>query len=141
VNYLVDTNVISEIRKGTRCDQHVASWFAEIDDDEIHLSVLVLGEIRGGIEKLRSRDPVQAATIAAWLTRVVDSCAERILPVDRYVAETWGRLVARRPLPVVGGLLAATALVHRMTLVTRNERDVIGLGATILNPFKPRSRG
>ena len=135
--FLIDTNVISEWRKGTRCDANVASWFASIDADDLYLSVMVLGEIRKGIEGLRSRDPLQARALDTWLARVDKAFGDRILPIDGEVADGWGRLNAIRPISVVDGLLAATAKIHQLTLVTRNESDVAGLGATVLNPFHP----
>lgn len=135
MNFLIDTNVISEVRKGTRCDAGVAAWYASIDDSDLFLSVLVLGEIRKGIELARPRDPAKADALEAWLVAVAAAFGERILPIDRAVGDQWGRMCALRPLSTIDGLLAATAKVHRMTLVTRNEADVAGLGADVLNPF------
>lgn len=135
MSYLIDTNIISEVRKGTRCDPKVTAWYATIHDADLYLSVLVLGEIRRGIELARRRDPAKAAALEAWLTAVNDAFAERILPIDRDVAGEWGRMAATRPIPTIDGLLAATAKVHRMTLVTRNEAHVAGLGAKVRNPF------
>jgi predicted nucleic acid-binding protein len=135
VKYLVDTNVISEIRKGTRCNPGVSVWYATVVDEDLCLSVLVLGEIRKGVELLRSRDPQQAQVLEAWLDTVAEAFGERALPIEAAVAEEWGRLNAVRPIPVIDGLLAATAKVHSLTLVTRNEADVAGLGAAVLNPF------
>jgi toxin FitB len=135
--FLIDTNIISEWRKGERCNANVASWFASIDANDLYLSVLVLGEIRKGIEGLRSRDPLQARALDAWLARVDKAFGDRILPIDSEVADEWGRLSAIRPISIVDGLLAATAKIHQMTLVTRNESDLAGLGATVLNPFHP----
>ena len=135
MNYLIDTNIISEVRKGDRCDPNVASWYETIEDASLYLSVLVIGEIRKGIEKVRPKDNAQARAIENWLKAVDKAFGERILPVDRAVADEWGRLNATRPLPVIDGLLAATAKVHRMTLVTRNTAD-IGLSVPILNPFE-----
>ena len=137
MSFLIDTNVISEVRKGSRCDVNVAAWYASIDDADLHLSVLVLGEIRRGIELARPRDPAKAEALEAWLAEVEVAFGERVLPVDRAVTDAWGRMGAARPIPVIDGLLAATAKVHRMTLVTRNDADVVGLGAKLLNPFKP----
>jgi predicted nucleic acid-binding protein len=136
VSYLIDTNIISEVRKGARCDPNVTAWYATVNDAELYLSVLVLGEIRRGIELARARDPVKTAALETWLSAVVDAFADRILPVDRNVAELWGSMAAMRPIPTIDGLLAATAKVHRMTLVTRNDADVAGLGADVLNPFR-----
>ncbi len=138
MNYLIDTNIISEVRKGPRCDPNVASWYEKIDDASLYLSVLVIGEIRKGIERIRPKDNAQANAIEKWLQAADKAFGERILPVDRAVANEWGRLNASRPLPVIDGLLAATAKTHRMTLVTRNTADIAGLDVYILNPFELR---
>lgn len=135
MSYLLDTNVVSELRKGPRCDAGVAEWMAGTDERELFLSVLVVGEIRNGIEKVRRRDPAGASALSAWLASVQALHEQRILPVDLRVAEEWGRLAARRSIPVVDGLLAATALVHGLTLVTRNTRDVTATGVALLDPF------
>jgi predicted nucleic acid-binding protein len=135
VNYLIDTNIISEVRKGARCNPNVASWYGKIADANLYLSVLVIGEIRKGIERIRPKDGAQANAIENWLAAVDRAFGERILPVDRAVANEWGRLNASRPLPVIDGLLAATAKIHGMTLVTRNTVDIADLGVHILNPF------
>ena len=138
MNYLIDTNIISEVRKGKRCDANVASWYQTIADTSLYLSVLVIGEIRKGIENLRPKDSAQAKAIESWLVAVNTAFGERILPVDRAVADEWGRLNASRQLPVIDSLLAATANVHRMTLVTRNIADIANLDVHVLNPFKWR---
>ncbi len=138
MNYLIDTNIISEVRKGTRCDPNVASWYEKIEDASLYLSVLVIGEIRKGIERIRPKDRAQASAIEDWLLAVDKAFGERILPVDRAVANEWGRLNASRPLPVIDSLLAATAKIHRMTLVTRDTADIADLGVRILNPFELR---
>jgi toxin FitB len=135
VSFLIDTNIISEVRKNARCDRTVAVWYASIDDSDLYLSVLVTGEIRRGIELARRRDPAKAAALEGWLNEVDAAFGDRILPIDRPVTDEWGRMSAQRPIPVVDGLLAATAKVHRMTLVTRNDADIAGLGADVLNPF------
>jgi predicted nucleic acid-binding protein len=135
MTFLIDTNIISEIRKGSRCDTNVAAWYASINDTDLYLSVLVMGEIRKGIELARSRDAAKAETLEAWLNAVDLAFGDRILPFDRAASDEWGRMSALRPIPVIDGLLAATAKINRMTLVTRNEKDVAGLGAKWLNPF------
>ena len=140
MNFLVDTNVVSEVRKGAACNRKVAAWYTSIDDGDLYLSVLVTGEIRKGIELVRRRDPAKATALEKWLEEVDLAFGERILPIDRAVTDEWGRMSARRPIPVIDGLLAATAKVHRMVLVTRNDADVAGLGARILNPFKIGAR-
>lgn len=139
MNYLIDTNVISEVRKGERCDRHVAAWYAAIDDADLYLSVLVLGEIRRGVERARPADPTRARALDRWLSAVAKSFAGRILAVDSAVADEWGRMTAKRAAPSIDALLAATAKTHGMTLVTRNIADVADLGADILNPFEARN--
>lgn len=103
------------------------------------MSVLTVGEIRQGIEQLRGRDALRAETLAQWLTGLSRAYADRVLPVDLAVAEEWGRLraTASRTVPVIDALLAATAKVHGLTLVTQNDRDFKGLGVSVLNPLKP----
>ena len=138
MTYLLDTNVLSELRKGRRCDPGVAAWFSGVTDADLCLSVLVVGEIRRGIEAIRRRDAGKAATLDQWLARLLRDHEERILPVDREVAEEWGRLTATRAASVVDSLLAATARVHGLTLVTRNTRDVQWTGVSCMNPFTAR---
>jgi toxin FitB len=135
VAYLVDTNVISELRKGERADPGVASWFAELADEEVFLSVLAIGEIRRGIESVRRRDPDAAAVLDRWLGQVAAQHGDRILDIDRSVAEEWGRMNVPDPLPVVDGLLAATASVSGLILATRNTADVERTGVDCVNPF------
>jgi len=139
VSYLLDTNVLSELRKGPRCNTHVAAWFGPVPNDEIYLSVLVIGEIRRGIERLRSRDAQAAAALERWLTQVTAGHRGRILAVGHVVAEEWGRLTAVRSLSTIDSLLAATAKVHGLTLVTRNVTDIAATGVAYLNPFEPTS--
>jgi predicted nucleic acid-binding protein len=134
--YLIDTNVISEVRKGKRCDPRVSLWYRRIGDDELFLSVLVVGEIRQGVEQLRTRNPPQARALEQWLDELMMNFGERILPIDNRVAQSWGRLAARGSFPVIDALLAATADAHGLTLVTRNIKDVQRSGARCLNPFE-----
>ena len=135
MSYLLDTNVVSEIRK-PRPHARVASWYETVEGRELFLSVLVVGEIQQGVVRLRRRDRRQAATYETWLHGLKSSFADRILPVTRDVALEWGRLNVGDPLPVVDGLLAATANVHRLTLVTRNVGDMARTGVALLNPFE-----
>ena len=135
MSYLVDTNVISELRKGRRCDPGVASWFAQVTSEDIYLSVLTLGEIRKGIENIRRRDAPAAEALEDWFRELEDSHVDRFLPVEQPTAEQWGRFNVPDPLPVMDGLLAATAKVHGLTLVTRNIKDVKRTGVVCLNPF------
>jgi hypothetical protein len=102
----------------------------------LHLSVLVIGEGRKGVDRLRSRDAARARALERWLDGIAQSYGNRIIPIDRAVAEEWGRLNGPRPLPVIDSLLGATANVHGMTLVTRHVRDLAGTGVKLLNPFE-----
>lgn len=136
MSFLLDTNVISELRKGPRADPAVTRWFSGLSDEEIFLSVLVVGEIRRGIERIRRRDAPSARALDAWLRRLFGAYGERVLPIDREIAEEWGRMNAPRPLPVVDGLLAATARVHGLTLATRNVADIARTGADYVNPWE-----
>jgi len=135
LSYLIDTNIVSELRKGRRCDPGVASWFAEVSSDEVYLSALTLGELRKGIENIRRRDAASAAALDVWFRELEASHSDRILPVDQVIAEQWGRFNVPDPLPVLDSLLAATASVRGMTLVTRNLKDVERTGVDCLNPF------
>jgi toxin FitB len=137
LSYLLDTNVISELRKGDRINPKVASWFAEVAEEEVFFSTLTLGEIRRGIESVRRRDSKSAAVLEGWLGRVLEQHRERILPVDRAIAEEWGRMDVPDRLPTVDGLLAATAKVFGLTLATRNVGDVERTGVSCVNPFDP----
>ena len=133
--YLLDTNVLSELRKRTRADAKVLAWFAGAATDELFVSVLALGEIRRGIEQARLKDPAQAMALERWLHGLQHLYSDRILPIGDKIADRWGRLSLSHPLSTVDGLKAATALVHDLTLVTRNISDVSRTGATVLNPF------
>ena len=139
MSLLVDTNVLSELRKGARANADVRRWFEGVSAEEIYLSVLVVGELRRGVERVRRRDAKQAAALERWLTRITTDHAERILPVDGLVAEQWGRLTARQPGSVIDTLMAATALVHGLVLVTRNVKDVAWTGVSWLDPFEDPS--
>jgi hypothetical protein len=138
VTWLVDTNVLSELRKGERADAGVREWFAGALDEDLFTSVLVLGEVRRGIESLRRRDAAAALALEQWLERLTAGFADRILQIDATVADRWGSLNVPDPVPVVDGLLAATALVHDMVLVTRNTRDVERTGVRLLDPTSSR---
>jgi predicted nucleic acid-binding protein len=133
---LLDTNVVSELRKGSRADARVQAWFATIPEDEVFLSVVVLGEVRRGIERIRPTDPDQATVLERWLQRLTRQHADRLVSVDRHVADQWGRFSAERNVSPVDVLMAATARVHGLILVTRNTRHVAWTGVPCLNPFE-----
>lgn len=134
--YLIDTNILSEVRKGARCHRKVAAWLRKTRDDELFLSVLVVGEIRQGIERLRPRNLRRARSLEDWLNDLMTSFSDRILPIDERVAQIWGRRNGRHALPVIDSLLAATAEARGMTLVTRNVKDIRSSGVRFLNPFE-----
>jgi len=135
MGFLIDTNVLSEIRKGARANPGVRDWFLQVEGNALYLSVLTLGEIRQGIERIRRRDPAAAEVLQQWLLQLEADASERVLPVSRIVADRWGYINAPDKLPTIDGLLAATALVHDLILVTRNVRDVERSGVKLLNPF------
>jgi predicted nucleic acid-binding protein len=135
VTYLLDTNVLSETRK-RQPEAGVATWIAATPPDRLHVSVLTLGEIEQGIARVRGRgDRNQAYALERWLRDVQAGFEDRILPVILPVAAAWGRQQYTRPLPVIDALLAATARVHDLTVVTRNVKDFELAGVQVLNPF------
>ena len=136
VKYLLDTNIISEIRKGPRCHPSVAAWYSNLEEESLYLSVLVLGEIQKGIEGLRGRDAGKANVLDLWLEQLQISFQSQILPVDIAISQEWGRLSSLHTVPVIDGLLAATATAHRLVLVTRNTQDFADLGIQLINPFE-----
>ena len=134
MSFLLDTNVLSEARKPAG-DPQVRTGVARTPGTDLYISVLVIGEIRQGIERSRRRDPAQATIFDTWLTTLRQTYADRLLPVTAEIAETWGRLNVPDPLPTIDGMLAATALVHGLTLVTRNTSDVARSGVQLFNLF------
>ena len=137
MSFLLDTNVVSELRKRERANPRVLAWFNDVAEDEIHLSVLAIGELRRGVEGVRKRDPVQAAALDRWVGRLTANHAERIIPVDGPIADRWGRLTSGRVASVIDTLMAATAIEHGLVLVTRNVKDVAWTGVSYLDPFVP----
>ena len=132
--FLVDTNIISETRK-PRPNEGLLSWMAMVEAEALFMSVMSAGEIRKGIEILRARDADAASEIEVWLKDVERAFGERLLPIDSEVADAWGGISVRSKVDHVDVLLAATAKVHGLTLVTRNTKHVEGLGVPLLNPF------
>lgn len=138
--YLIDTNVVSELRKGTRADAGVRAWFEAHAGESLWLSALVVGELRRGVELTRRRDAKTGRALDRWLRGITTDFADQILPVTTEVCEQWAMLNVPDPVPVVDGLLAATALVHDLVLVTRNTADVERTGVPLVNPFAPPTR-
>lgn len=132
--FLLDTNVVSELRRRKR-NRGVVEWLEKIDDNLLHLSVITLGEIRRGTRRLHLHDPTQAVQLEAWLDGLRSSFAARILPIDEAVALRWGELGIHQPISVADGLLAASALHHNLTIVTRNVSDFEPNRVPVLNPF------
>ena len=136
MRYLLDTNVVSELRKGPACAPEVAAWISSIDSSDLGMSVLALGEIRHGIEVLRRRgDTLQAAIFDEWLARLRSEFADRCIGVSAAIAERWGELRGIAPLPPIDGLMAATALEHGLTFVTRDTGPLVSTGVPLLNPW------
>jgi predicted nucleic acid-binding protein len=137
MRYLIDTNVLSELRKRTRCHPSVAAWeHTELAPHGGAVSVLTIGEIRKGIDLISQRDPQQASSLEFWLNGLLENFVDRILPITTEVALEWGRLNGLRPLPAVDSMLAATANVHGLILATRNVGDLVNVGVSVVNPFE-----
>lgn len=135
MSYLIDTNVISELVR-TKPDPRVVAWFDAMPDSALYLSVLTLGELRKGVEKLP--DTARREKLRLWLEHDLPAWfSNQLLSVDVAVADRWGRLLAEaaRPLPAIDSLLAATALHHELRLVTRNGKDFEFPGLVIVNPW------
>ena len=135
MKWLVDTNVLSELRKKARCDPGVLSWAEGVSEESMFTSVLVIGEIRRGIERVARKDPSQGRVLGKWLDQVRIAFAGRTLEITEQIAEEWGRLDAPAPRPIVDALLAATAKVHGLTMVTRNTVDFGLMGIDVRDPF------
>jgi len=131
---LLDTCIVSELRK-PHCNAGVAAWMSGLAPEDAYLSVITLGEIRRGIELHRLKDFAAAASLERWLSGIETHYADRILPITASIASRWGALSLHQPLPVSDGLIAATAIEHNLSIVTRNVADFKRSGANIINPF------
>jgi len=135
--YLLDTNVISEVRK-RRPHAAVLAWVRAVSDQALHVSAATLGEIQAGIEITREQDQAKAAELEAWLDQVAQTF--NVLPVDAPIFRCWARLLHGKPdHHLEDALIAATAVVHGLTVVTRNVRDFKPFGVKLLNPFEGRA--
>jgi predicted nucleic acid-binding protein len=135
MSFLLDTNVVSELRKQENCHPKVLSWMLDNMDVGHFLSVMTLGEIRNGIELLRRKNATKADSIDQWLNQIRVDYAGAILQVTEEVADLWGRLNCPDTLPTTDTLIAATAMVHGLTVATRNVDDFTRSGVPVVNPF------
>jgi predicted nucleic acid-binding protein len=134
--YLVDTNVISEARKGKRCNRGVQKFWQNVAENEVFVSVQTIGEIRRGVENIRHRgDSPQASQLGTWLEALVEQYADRILAFDVDCTQVWGKLMSPHPQHPVDKQIAAIALIYDLTVVTRNTDDFQATGIRLLNPF------
>jgi len=132
--YLLDTNVISELRR-SRPHGVVVAWLQEVADHDLHLSAVTLGELQAGVEITREQDPEKASQIEAWIDQVAQTW--NVLPVDDRTFRVWAKLMHRRSDDLLAdALIAATAVTHHLVVVTRNVRDFAPLGGKTLNPFE-----
>lgn len=135
LQYLLDTNVLSETRK-KQADERVISFLSATESSALYISVLTLGELRKGVALKKRSDPDSAKKLSAWVDGLEYSFADHILGIDAATARLWGELSAQRSRPVIDTLLAATAVVHELTLVTRNTSDVQDIKLKLLDPWK-----
>ena len=138
MNVLVDTNVMSELKRGRKAAPRVVAWFAALSPQNVFTSVIVLGEIRRGIELVARRDKPQAETLEQWYAMVRERLGNRVLAVDEPVMAVWARISVPDMLPAYDGLIAATALAHGLIVATRNTQDYRRAGAQVINPWEDR---
>lgn len=135
--YLVETNIVSEARKGRKANAGVSRWYSTVDEAGLFLPVQTVGELRQGVERLRLRgDAPQASLLESWLNQIVLDYADRVLVFDEECAQVWGNLLAKNPHNAIDKQIAAIALIHDLTVVTRNIDDFAGTGVRLMNPFE-----
>ncbi len=139
MSFLLDTNVVSEFRKRDRADPSAMAWLRARRSDELHISVLTLGELRRGVERTRNRgDAIAAKFLEEWLAATATRFSGHIVDIDQPIAERWGRMGVPDPVSPVDGLIAATAIERDLTVATRNTRHFARTGARCTNPFNSR---
>lgn len=137
--YLIDTNVLSELRKKQNANPGVIKFMerAIAENAKLYISVVTLGELRRGVELIRHRsDTSQAAQLEKWLNTIIDEYGEAVLNIDADIAQLWGKLRSPNPEHAIDKLIAATAMIHSLTVVTRNTKDFSTNGLQLLNPFE-----
>lgn len=140
--YLIDTNVISELRKKSKANRCVRSFFRQAaeGDNRMYISVVTVGELRRGVESIRHRgDDSQAGKLEKWLEVLLAEYRDHILGIDTDIAQLWGLLRVPHPENALDKQIAATALIHGLTVVTRNDKDFLGSGVPVLNPFSGKT--
>ena len=134
--YLVDTNVISEARKGSKANRGVQRFWQDVNEEGLYLSAQTIGELRRGVENIKHRGDVkQAQQLEDWLAQITGTYASRILDFDAECAQVWGMLMSPHNQHTVDKQIAAIALIHDLTIVTRNINDFVGTGVSLHNPF------
>ena len=136
--YLVDTNIISEVRKKSKANKGVRAFFKQVIEDEtqMFISVVTVGELRRGVELIRYRGDVrQANQLEKWLAALLTEYQDHILDINQDIAQLWGRLRVPHPENALDKQIAATALIYELTVVTRNHKDFVKTGVRVLNPF------
>lgn len=134
--FLLDTNVISELRKAQRGDARVRAWASAMSLGSLHVSVISMMELEVGVLRIERRDPAQGALLRRWLeNKVVEQFANRTLPIDAAIAKRCAKLHAPDPRPERDAFIAATALEHGLTIVTRNTADFSSMGVSMFNPW------
>jgi len=139
IMFLVDTNVISEVRKKSKVKPGVRAFFKQAIEDKtrIYISVVTVGELRRGVERIRYRGDVrQANQLEKWLAGLLTEYQDHILDINQDIAQLWGRLRVPHPENVLDKQIAATALIYELTIVTRNYKDFVKTGVRVLNPYK-----
>lgn len=135
MTFLADTNVLSELRKRERADDRVRAWMAVHGWGAIHTSWIAIAEMKRGAAMVGRRDPARAAALDKWIFELLDRLDSRVFPVERSVAEAWASLMIPNTRPAMDTLIAATSLVHGLTLATRNVRDFAGSGINVVDPW------
>lgn len=139
MNVLVDTNVVSELKRGRKAAPPVVTWFSTLAPEDVFTSVIVLGEIRRGIELVARRDKTHADILDRWYASMRRRLGERVLSIDEAVMSTWARISVPDMLPAYDGLIAATALVHDLTVATRDVASYLRVGVPVIDPWTERS--